>query len=58
MRSKGEHIGTVEAPDRERAEAVAIKQFDLNQDQRSRLRNPGSGSLRMPAAKLGEKRAR
>jgi hypothetical protein len=28
MRSKGEHIGTVEAPDRERAEAVAIKQFD------------------------------
>jgi hypothetical protein len=37
MRSKGEHIGTVEAPDRERAEAVAIKQFDLDRNQRSRL---------------------
>jgi hypothetical protein len=37
MRSKGEHIGTVEAPDRERAEAVAVKQFDLDQDQRRRL---------------------
>jgi len=37
MRSKGEHIGTVEAPDCERAEAVAIKQFDLDRDQRSRL---------------------
>ena len=33
MRSKGEHIGTVEAqPDRESADAVAIKQFDLDQD--------------------------
>ena len=29
--------GSVEAPDRERAEAVAIKLFDLDQDQRSRL---------------------
>jgi len=37
MRSCGEHIGTVEAPDRERAEALAIKQFDLDQDQRRRL---------------------
>jgi hypothetical protein len=37
MRSKGEHIGTVEAPDRERAEAVAIKQFALDDHQRSRL---------------------
>jgi len=37
MRSRGEHIGTVEAPDRERAEAVAIKQFALDDDQRSRL---------------------
>ena len=37
MRSKGEHIGTVEAPDRERAEAVAIKQFALDQHQRRRL---------------------
>ena len=37
MRSKGEYIGSVEAPDRQRAEAVAIKQFDLDQDQRGRL---------------------
>ena len=37
MRSRGEHIGTVEAPDRERAVAAAIKQFALDDDQRSRL---------------------
>jgi len=37
IRSKGEHLGTVEAPDRERAEAVAIKEFALDGDQRSRL---------------------
>jgi hypothetical protein len=37
IRSKGEYLGSVEAPDRERAEAVAIKQFDLDQDLRSRL---------------------
>jgi hypothetical protein len=37
IRSKGEYLGTVEAPDRERAEAVAVKQFDLEHDQRRRL---------------------
>jgi hypothetical protein len=37
MRSKGEYLGSVEAPDRERAEAVAIRQFDLDQDQRLRV---------------------
>jgi hypothetical protein len=37
IRSKGEYLGSVEAPDRERAEAVAIKYFDLDQDQRGRL---------------------
>ena len=37
MRSRGEYLGSVEAPDRERAEAVAIKQFELDQDQRGRL---------------------
>jgi hypothetical protein len=37
IRSRGEYLGSVEAPDRERAEAVAIKQFDLDQDQRRRL---------------------
>jgi hypothetical protein len=34
MRTKGEYLGSVEAPDREKAEAVPIKQFDLDQDQR------------------------
>jgi hypothetical protein len=37
MRSKGEYLGSVEAPDREKAEAEAIKLFDLDQDQRGRL---------------------
>jgi hypothetical protein len=37
MRSRGEYLGSVEAPDREKAEAVAIKLFDLDHDQRSRL---------------------
>jgi hypothetical protein len=37
MRSRGEHLGTVEAPNCERPEAVAIKQFDFDQDQRRRL---------------------
>jgi len=37
IRSKREYPGSVEAPDRERAEAVAIKQFALDDDQRSRL---------------------
>jgi hypothetical protein len=37
MRSRGEYLGSVEAPDRERAEAVAIKLFALDQDQRRRL---------------------
>jgi hypothetical protein len=37
MRSRGELLGYVEALDRERAEAVAIKQFDLDQEQQQRL---------------------
>jgi hypothetical protein len=37
IRSKGEYLGSVEAPDRERAKAAAIKHFDLDQDQRARL---------------------
>jgi hypothetical protein len=37
IRSKGEHLGTVEAPDRERTEAAAIKQFALDGDQRRQL---------------------
>jgi hypothetical protein len=30
IRSCGEYLGSVEAPDRKRAEAVAVKQFDLD----------------------------
>ena len=37
IRARGELLGYVEAPDRERAAAVAVKLFDLDQDQRSRL---------------------
>jgi hypothetical protein len=37
MRHRGEHLGMVEAPDRERAEVVAVKLFDLDPDQRRRL---------------------
>jgi hypothetical protein len=37
MRSRGEHLGSVEAPDREKAEGIAIKQFDLDDDRRRRL---------------------
>jgi hypothetical protein len=37
MRSRGEYLGSIEAPDRQTAEAAAIKLFDLDQDQRSRL---------------------
>jgi hypothetical protein len=37
IRSKGEYLGSVEAPDHEKAVAVAIKQFALDDDQRSRL---------------------
>ena len=37
IRHRREYLGTVEAPDRESAEAVAIKRFDLGQDQRRRL---------------------
>jgi hypothetical protein len=36
-RSRGEYLGSVEAPDREKAESVAIKLFALDDDQRSRL---------------------
>jgi hypothetical protein len=37
IRSKGEYLGSVEAPDRERAEAAVIKPFALDEAQRSRL---------------------
>jgi hypothetical protein len=36
-RKRGEFLGVVEAPDREAAEAVARKQFNLSDEQRERL---------------------
>src|SRR5262245_533278 len=40
MRSKGEYLGSVEARDRQKAGAAAIKLFDLDQDQRGRAPDP------------------
>jgi len=37
VRSRGEYLSSVEVPDRESAQAIAIKQFASDQDQRSRL---------------------
>jgi hypothetical protein len=37
IRNRGEYLGSVEAPDRERAEAAAVKLFDLDRDQPGRL---------------------
>jgi hypothetical protein len=42
IRSKAKHLGTVEAVDRERAEATAIKQFDLDSGQRRPAAGPGA----------------
>jgi hypothetical protein len=41
MRSKGEYLGSVEAPDRERAETVSIKQFALRPAATFALSNDG-----------------
>jgi hypothetical protein len=37
IRSRAYHVGTVEAPNEKAAEAVAIKTFDLDDEQRRRL---------------------
>jgi hypothetical protein len=37
MRSRPQQIGTVAAPDRQAAEAEAVKAFRLDEDQRKRL---------------------
>jgi hypothetical protein len=36
-RSRAHYLGTVEAPDEKAAEAAAVEQFDLNEEQRKRL---------------------
>jgi hypothetical protein len=46
MRSRGELLGYVEALDRERDEAVAIKRFDLDQEQQQRLLSESGFSRR------------
>jgi hypothetical protein len=37
IRKRGEYLGTVEAVDKEAAEAAAVKAFDLTDEQRKRL---------------------
>ena len=37
LRAKAEYLGIVHAPDREAAEAAAVEQFGLNDEQRKRL---------------------
>ena len=37
IRSRGQYLGTVEAPNEQAAEAVAVAEFDLNDEQRRRL---------------------
>ena len=37
IRKRTEHLGRVEAPDRESAEAAAVEKFGLTDEQRKRL---------------------
>jgi hypothetical protein len=37
LRQRAHHLGTVEASDERAAEAAAVAQFDLNEEQRKRL---------------------
>jgi hypothetical protein len=37
IRKRGQILGTVEAPTREKAEAAAVREFNLSDDQRRRL---------------------
>jgi hypothetical protein len=37
LRSRAQYLGIVQAPDERSAEAVAVAQFDLDDDQRKRL---------------------
>jgi hypothetical protein len=53
IRSKGQVLGDVEAPNREAAEAEAVRTFNLTAEQRNRLvvqergyeKSPGSGTF-------------
>jgi hypothetical protein len=37
IRKRGQYLGTVEAPNEKAAEAAAVAEFDLNDEQRRRL---------------------
>jgi hypothetical protein len=37
LRQRAQYLGMVEAPDEKAAEAAAVAQFDLNDEQRKRL---------------------
>ena len=37
LRARGEYLGDVQAPDQKAAEAAAVTQFDLSEEQRKRL---------------------
>jgi hypothetical protein len=37
IRKRGQHLGTVEAPNEKAAEAAAVAEFDLSDEQRRRL---------------------
>jgi hypothetical protein len=37
LRQRAQHVGTVKAPDERSAEAVAVAQFGLDDEQRKRL---------------------
>jgi hypothetical protein len=37
IRKRGQYLGTVEAPDEKAAEAAAMAEFDLSDEQRRRL---------------------
>jgi hypothetical protein len=52
MRSCGEYLGSVEAPDRERAEAVAIKAVCLGPGPASAAPDPGAALRPVPKRKI------
>jgi hypothetical protein len=43
IRSKGEYLGSVETPDRQRAEAVAIKTISVGHGPAQPAADPGAG---------------
>jgi hypothetical protein len=50
LRQRAHYLGTVEAPDERAAEAAAVAQFDLDEEQRKRLARAGSKQLSLGGA--------